>query len=125
VKTPVSKRARRNRLLLLAYLPLFVWSLIGAGWTMAHHRFTFSFALAYAILVAISLAFRQTIGLVIVMLGVAGCHAFGAFALLAWLRLPFWTGVVFFVLSFALLIVHGARLGSARFRPPGVRTAGH
>src|SRR3954447_1214186 len=102
----LSKRARRNRLLLLAYLPLFVWSLIGAGWTMAHHRFTFSFALAYLILIAISVAFKRGVGLVIVMIGVAGCHAFGAFALNAWLRLPFWTAPVFLLSSLVLLVVH-------------------
>jgi hypothetical protein len=114
-----------GRLLSVAYLPLFVWSLIGAGWTTAHYRFTLSYWLAYLILVAISLAFKRTVGLVVVMLGVAWCHALGAFALLAWLRLRSWTALVFLVLSLALLIVHGARAGSMRFRSPRARTAGH
>jgi hypothetical protein len=124
VKSPVSKRARINRLLSVVYLPLFVWSLIGAGWTTAHHRFTLSYWLAYLILVAISLAFKRRVGLVVVMIGVAWCHALGAFALLAWLRLRSWTGLVFFVLSFALLIVHGARAASMRFRSTRPKTAG-
>ena len=114
-----------GRLLSVAYLPLFLWSLIGAGWTTAHHRFTLSYWLAYLILVALSLAFKRSVGLVVVMLGVGWCHALGAFALLDWLRLPFWVAPVFLVLSFALLIVNAARLGSARFRSPRRRPAGH
>ena len=125
VKSPMPMRARLGRLLSVVYVPLFVWSLIGAGWTTAHHRFTLSFWLAYSILVAISLAFKRTVGLVVVMIGVAWCHALGAFALLAWLQLRSWTALVFLGVSFALLIVHGARVGSMRFRSPRARTAGH
>jgi len=110
VKSPEPIRARTGRLLTLAYLPLFVWSLIGAGWTTVHHRFTFPYWLAYLILIVLSLVFRRSIGAVVLMIGVGWCHALGAFALLTWLRLPSWTGLAFIVPSLALLIVNAARV---------------
>ena len=114
-----------GRLLSVAYLPLFVWSLIGAGWTTAHHRFTLTYWLAYLILIAISLAFKRSVGLVVVMIGVGWCHALGAFALLAWLRWRSWTAGGFLVLSFALLSVNAARTASIRFRSTRPRGPGH
>jgi len=116
VKSSEAMRARTGRLLTLAYLPLFVWSLIGAGWTTVNHRFTFPYWLAYLILVTLSLAFRRNIGAVVVMIGVGWCHALGAFALLTWLRLPSWTGPAFFASSFVLLIANAARVMNSRRR---------
>src|SRR5689334_21864747 len=96
---PPAPQHRETRLLLVAYLPFFVWSLVGGVWTAAHHRFTASFGLAFLILCAVNFAFRRRIGGITVMLGITACQALGAFALHAWLRLPLLMSVAFFVAS--------------------------
>ena len=108
--TPSGPERRTTAILLLAYLPFLVWSLVGGVWTAAHHRFTFSFGLAYLALCAVSFVFKRRLGGVTVMLGLAGCQALGAFALHAWLRLPIWMSVTFFVPSLVLLVMVSARL---------------
>ena len=101
---------RKTRMLVFAYLPFFLWSLIGGIWTAAHHRFTFSFGLAYLCLCAVSFAFKRRLGAVTAMLGIAAFHALAAFALHASLRMPLWTSALFFVLSIALLLMVSARV---------------
>ena len=107
---------RKTRMLLFAYLPFFLWSLVGGIWTAANHRFTFSFALAYLVLCAISFAFKRRLGAVTVMLGIAAFHALAAFALHASLRLPLWITPVFFVVSLALLLMVSVRVINRRPR---------
>jgi hypothetical protein len=96
---------RKTRILLVAYLPFFVWSMVGGVWTAAHHRFTFSFGLGFLALCAVNYAFKRRIGGVTVMLGIAACQALGAFALHAWLRLPLLLSVAFFAASMTLLLM--------------------
>jgi hypothetical protein len=108
--TPRGPQDRTTRILLAAYLPFFVWSMVGGVWTAAHHRFTFSFGLVFLILCAINYAFKRRIGGITLMLGIAACQALGAFALHAWLRLPIWMSVTFFVPSLVLLMMVSARV---------------
>lgn len=110
MNAPPRSRNAANRILLAAYLPFFVWSMVGGVWTATHHRFTFSFGLAFLILCTINYVFKRRIGGVTLMLGIGACQALGAFALHAWLRLPLALSVIFFVASLALLIVVGARV---------------
>jgi hypothetical protein len=105
---------RKTRMLLFAYLPFLVWSLVGGIWTAAHYRFTFSFGLAYLALCAVSFAFKRRLGAVTVMLGIAAFHALTAFALHALLRLPLWTSPVFLLVSLALMLAVGARVLNRR-----------
>jgi hypothetical protein len=107
---------RKTRMLVLAYLPFFFWSLIGGIWTAAHYRVTFSFGLAYLVLCAVSFAFKRRLGAVPLMLGIAAFHALAAFALHASLRLPLWTSPVFFVVSLALMLVVSVRVLNRRPR---------
>ena len=101
---------RKTRILLAAYLPFFVWTMIGGVWTATHHRFTFSFGLAFLILCAVNYAFKRSIGGITVMLGIAACQALGAFALHAWLRLPLGISVAFFAASLTLLLLLAPRV---------------
>jgi hypothetical protein len=101
---------RNTRLLLLAYLPFFVWSLVGGVWTAAHHRFTASFGLGFLMLCAVNYLFGRRIGGITLMLGIAAVQALGAFALHAWLRLPLLMSVAFFVASLTLLLMLGPRV---------------
>ena len=107
---PLPMKSLSARILLAAYLPFFVWSMIGGVWTAAHYRFTFSFGLAYLGLCVISFIFKRRIGGVTVMLGIAGCQALGAFALHAWLRLPLWMSALFFAASLVLLLMLSPRM---------------
>src|SRR5436190_23469838 len=111
-------------LLALAYLPFLAWSVIGAGWTLSHHRFTLWFTGAYLLVVIHSLIFKRTVGGATVMTGLAGGHITTAFALHTWLHLPIWTVPVFFVASIALLIAIRVRAASARIRLTGTPPAG-
>ena len=110
MKSLPRSRVLAGRILLAAYLPFFVWSLIGGVWTAAHHRFTFSFGLAYLGLCIISFVFRRRIDGVTVMLGIAGIQALGAFALHACLRLPLWMSATFFAASLVLLVMLSPRM---------------
>jgi hypothetical protein len=100
------ERARASRVLTLAYAPVLVWSAIGSVWTFSHHRFSLVFVLVWGLAVVPSLILKRTVGNVLVMGGIAGCHMLAAFALHAWLRLPLWNAALFVVASFALLIAH-------------------
>jgi hypothetical protein len=101
-------------MLWLAYIPYLAWSLIGTIWTMAHHRFTFTFAGVLLFFAIVSFFFKRRVGPVTVLSAIAGSHAFGAFALHAWLRLPLWRSGVFFAVSFALLLFHATRVMVSR-----------
>ena len=114
---PSRSRIPANGILLVAYLPFFLWSMVGGGWTASHHRFTASFGLAYLILCAVNYVFKRRIGGVTVMLGIAACQALGAFALHAWLRLPLWISVIFFVASMTLLLMLAPRTILSRRLP--------
>lgn len=103
-------------LLALAYFPFFAWSLIGAGWTLLHHRFSLWFTGAYLLVVIHSLVYKRTIGGATIMTGIAGCHLFTAFALNTWLHLPIWTVPTFFVASIALMLAVRVRAASTHFR---------
>ena len=100
----------KTRVLLLAYLPFFVWTLVGGMWTAVHHHFTFSFGLGFLGLCAVNFVFKRRIGGITVMLGIAACQALGAFALHAWLRLPLLLSVAFFVASMTLLLLLSPRV---------------
>ena len=100
----------KTRVLLLAYLPFFVWTLVGGMWTAVHHRFTFSFGLGFLGLCAVNYVFKRRIGGITVMLGIAACQALAAFALHAWLRLPLLLSVAFFAASMALLMLLSPRV---------------
>jgi len=100
----------KTRILVIAYLPFLVWSLVGGVWTAAHHRFTFSFGLAFLVLCAVNYAFKRRVGGVIGMLGLAAFQALGAFALHAWLRLPLLLSVAFFAASLTLLLMVAPRV---------------
>ena len=104
------RRTQTDRILLAAYLPFFVWSMVGGFWTAAHHRFTASFGLAFLLLCAVNYIFKWRIGGITVMLGIAACQALGAFALHAWLRLPLLLSVLFFAASLALLLMVSPRV---------------
>src|SRR5262245_34338301 len=103
------RRVQTDRILLAAYLPFFVWSMVGGVWTAAHHRFTASFGLAFLMLCTVNYVFKRRIGGITLMLGIAACQALGAFALHAWLRLPLLLSVFFFAASLALLLLVSPR----------------
>jgi len=103
---------------LLAYLPFFLWSMIGAGWTLWRHPFSRWFLGGYLLIVIHALVFRRSVGGATVMAGIAGCHMMAAFALHTWLHQPIWTVPVFFAASIALLILVRVRAASARFGSP-------
>ena len=106
-------RKRTSALLFLLYAPAFAWSLAASAWALVHHPFTRVFLLVFLGFVGIPFAFGRRPGVVTFMAGIAGAHALGAFALHAWLRFPFWTAVVFFAASLALLVAHGVRTMNA------------
>jgi len=112
-------RRRTGTILFLAYAPLFLWSLVASGWALWHYPFTRVFLLGFVVFAAIPFAFGGRPGFVTFMLGVAGAHGLGAFALHTWLRLPAKAAAVFFLGAVALLLAHAVRAmiaaGSADF----------
>jgi hypothetical protein len=101
---------RKTLILLAAYLPFFVWAMVGGVWTAVHHRFTASFGLAFLILCTVNYVYKRSIGGITLMLGIAACQALGAFALHAWLRLPLLISVAFFAASLTLLLMLAPRV---------------
>jgi len=97
---------------LLVYLPFFLWSMIGAGWTLWRHPFSRWFLGGYLLIIIHALVFGKSVGGATVMAGIAECHMMAAFALHTWLHLPIWTLSVFFCASIALLILVRVRAAS-------------
>jgi len=86
---------------------------VAASRALAYLPFTRVFLLVFLGFVILPFPFGRRPGVVTFMVGVAGAHAMGAFALHAWLGLPFWTALLFFAASLALLIAHGVRAMNA------------
>jgi len=113
--THAAPPARRwtGSILTVAYMPPLAWSVVASAWALAHLPFTRVFLLIFIGFIVLPFAFRRRPGVVTFMVGVAGAHFLGAFALHSLLRLPFWTAGAFFFGSIALLIAHGVRAMNA------------